>query len=85
MSALHDTPRQLRLGAFLYSVGHHVAAWRHPDVDPVGNMAFAFYRDLAVKAEGAKFDAIFFADNVGLLGGSAEAISFSPPSTGGSR
>jgi FMN-dependent oxidoreductase (nitrilotriacetate monooxygenase family) len=74
-----QTPRQLHLGAFLYSVGHHAAAWRHSDVDPVGNFDFAFYRDLAIKAEAAKFDAIFFADNVGLLGGSAEAIAHGPP------
>lgn len=72
-------PRQLRLGAFLYSIGHHVAAWRHPDVDPHDAFRFEFYRELAQKAEAAKFDAVFFADNVGLLGGSTEAISYSPP------
>lgn len=71
--------RQMHLGAFLYSVGHHVAAWRHPDVDPVGNFDFAFYKAMVQKAEAAKFDAVFFADNVGLLGGSAEAISHAPP------
>ena len=69
-------PRQLRLGAFLYSIGHHVAAWRHPDVDPHDAFRFEFYRELAQKAEAAKFDAVFFADNVGLLGGSTEAISY---------
>ncbi len=26
--------RQLRLGAFLQGVGHHLAAWCHPDVNP---------------------------------------------------
>lgn len=71
--------RQLRLGAFIYSLGHHVAAWRHPDVDPANAFRFDFYRELAQKAEAAKFDAVFFADNVGLLGGSPEAISYSPP------
>ena len=71
--------RQMRLGAFLYSVGHHVAAWRHPEVDATGNFDFEFYKKLAQKAEAAKFDAVFFADTVGLLGGSAEAISYAPP------
>ena len=71
--------RQLRLGAFLFSLGHHAAAWRHPDVDPANAFSFEFYKALAQKAEAAKFDAVFFADNVGLLGGSAEAISYSPP------
>ena len=70
---------QLRLGAFIYSLGHHAAAWRHPDVDPHNAFSFDFYRRLAQKAEEAKFDAVFFADNVGLLGGSPEAISHSPP------
>ena len=72
--------RQLRLGAFLFSVGHHAAAWRHPDVDPAGAMRFEFFRDLAQKAESAKFDAVFLADTVGILGGgSAQAISRSAP------
>ena len=71
--------RKLRLGAFLYSVGHHAAAWRHPDVDPQGAFRAEFYIDLARKAEAAKFDTVFFADNVGLLGGTPEAISFCPP------
>lgn len=72
-------PGQLRLGAFLFSVGHHAAAWRHPDVDPTGVMRFEFFRDLAQKAESAKFDAVFFADNVGVFGGSPQAISAGAP------
>jgi len=71
--------RQMRLGAFLFSVGHHAAAWRHPDVDPAGAMRFEFYRDLAQKAERAKFDAVFFADTVGLLGRSEQDISQAAP------
>lgn len=71
--------RQLRLGAFLYSLGHHAAAWRHPEVDPGNAFRFEFYLNLAKMAEAAKFDAVFFADNVGLLGGAPEAISHGPP------
>ena len=58
--------RQLHLGAFLQGVGHHLAAWRHPDVDPAGAVQLAHYKNLARIAEAGKFDAIFFADNVGL-------------------
>ncbi len=58
--------RQLHLGAFLQGVGHHLAAWRHPDVDPAGAVQLSHFKNLARIAEAAKFDAIFFADNVGL-------------------
>ncbi len=58
--------RQLHLGAFLQGVGHRLAAWRHPDVDPAGAVQLAHYKNLARIAEAGKFDAIFFADNVGL-------------------
>lgn len=55
--------RQLSLGAFLMATGHHVAAWRHPDV-PADTLDFAQYRHLARIAEAAKFDALFVADSV---------------------
>lgn len=58
--------RQLHLGAFLQGVGHHLAAWRHPDVDPAGATQLTHFKNLARIAEAGKFDAIFFADNVGL-------------------
>lgn len=58
--------RQLHLGAFLQGVGHHLAAWRHPDVNPEGAVRLEHFKNLARIAEAAKFDAIFFADNVGL-------------------
>ena len=58
--------RQLHLGAFLQGVGHHLASWRHPDVDPAGAVQLSHFKNLARIAEAAKFDAIFFADNVGL-------------------
>lgn len=55
--------RQLRLGAFLMATGHHVAAWRHPDV-PADTLDFAQYKRLARIAEAAKFDTLFVADSV---------------------
>lgn len=63
-----DLPRQMHLGAFFFGVGHHLAAWRHPEVDPGAASRIASLREWARIAEAAKFDAIFFADNVGLPG-----------------
>jgi len=73
-----DQPRTLRLGAFLFGVGHHAAAWRHPQVDPHDAFRFEFLLDLTRKAEAAKFDAVFLADNVGLIGATPEAIARAP-------
>ncbi|MFV3371329.1 LLM class flavin-dependent oxidoreductase [Pseudomonas sp. NY15435] len=56
--------RSLSLGAFLMATGHHVAAWRHPDVPADGGLDFRLYKRLAQVAEAAKFDAVFVADSV---------------------
>lgn len=56
------TPRQLKLGAFLMSPGHHVAAWRHPDAQADLGRDFAAYARIAQQAEAAQFDAVFLAD-----------------------
>ncbi|PWB82310.1 MAG: nitrilotriacetate monooxygenase [Methylocystaceae bacterium] len=61
-----DKNRKLRLGAFLLSIGHHIGAWRHPDVEPRDVFRLEHFKSLARLAERAKFDVIFFADNVGL-------------------
>lgn len=58
--------KQLKLGAFLMSSGHHVAAWRHPDAPADGGLNFQHYRRLAETAERGKFDMIFFADGVAV-------------------
>ncbi|MFM7027634.1 MAG: LLM class flavin-dependent oxidoreductase [Chakrabartia sp.] len=73
------SPRPLRLGAFLFGLGHHAAAWRHPGVTPANLFDAQFFIGLARQAEAAGFDAVFLADNVGLLGDSPEAISWSCP------
>ena len=70
---MRTAPRQLHLGAFLFGVGHHVAAWRHPDVDPSAALRLQHYQQLARIAEAGLFDAIFSADTMGLPGGSAQA------------
>lgn len=63
-----STPRQMHLGAFFFGVGHHLAAWRHPDVLPGAASDIEALKDWTRIAEAAKFDTIFFADNVGLPG-----------------
>ncbi|OLU28409.1 LLM class flavin-dependent oxidoreductase [Pseudomonas sp. PA27(2017)] len=55
--------RQLSLGAFLMATGHHIAAWRHPDV-PADPLDFSVYKRTAQIAEAACFDALFVADSV---------------------
>lgn len=66
---------QLRLGAFLYPTGHHIAAWRHPDAQADAGSNFAHYVELAHLAERGKFDLIFMADGVGTRGTDVEALS----------
>lgn len=66
---------QIRLGAFLYPTGHHIAAWRHPDAQADAGSNFAHYVSLAQAAEAAKFDLVFMADGVGTRGDDIEALS----------
>lgn len=67
--------REMHLGAFFFGVGHHLAAWRHPDVNPAAASNIAELRSWARIAEAACFDAIFFADNVGLAGPPDDAVA----------
>ncbi|WP_437882054.1 LLM class flavin-dependent oxidoreductase [Pseudomonas sp. LRF_L74] len=74
--------RQLSLGAFLMATGHHVAAWRHPDV-PADPLDFSVYRRTAQIAEAARFDALFVADSVAapvdqIAGHMARSAHFEP-------
>ncbi|MEE4076401.1 MULTISPECIES: LLM class flavin-dependent oxidoreductase [Pseudomonas] len=66
---MSTTARQMKLGAFLMATGHHVAAWRHPDVPANAGLDFKHYRHLAQVAEAAKFDALFVADSVAAATG----------------
>lgn len=61
--------RQLKLGAFLMATGHHVAAWRHPQVPADAGLDFKHYKHLAQVAEAARFDALFVADSVAAATG----------------
>ena len=69
------TARQMHLGAFFFGAGHHLAAWRHPDVVPSAGGQIAAITEWTQLAEAAKFDAIFFADNVGLPGPPDEVVN----------
>jgi FMN-dependent oxidoreductase (nitrilotriacetate monooxygenase family) len=61
--------RQMKLGAFLMATGHHVAAWRHPQVPADAGLDFQHYRHLAQLAEAACFDTLFLADSVAAATG----------------
>ena len=66
---MNKPARQLKLGAFLMATGHHVAAWRHPEVPANAGLDFKHYRHLAQVAEAARFDALFVADSVAAATG----------------
>lgn len=66
---------RLKLGAFLYPTGHHVAAWRHPGAAADAGVNFRHYASLARTAEAAKFDLVFMADSVAVRGTDAEVLS----------
>jgi FMN-dependent oxidoreductase (nitrilotriacetate monooxygenase family) len=56
----------MHLGAFLFNLGNHAAAWRHPDTPPAGLMDLRFYARLAQVAERGCFDFLFHSDGVGI-------------------
>lgn len=58
--------RQLHLNLFFHSRGHHEASWRHPDTSPYALTDIRYYQDLAQRAEAAKFDSVFLADQLAL-------------------
>lgn len=55
--------KKLHLNAFLMPVGHHEAAWRLPESDPVANLDIGHYIELARIAERGRFDSVFLADS----------------------
>lgn len=61
-----DEPRRLHLNAFLMTEGHHEAAWRLPDADPLRGLDVDYFIRLARTAERGKLDSIFFADHPAL-------------------
>src|SRR5699024_1918189 len=47
--------KEIHLGIFVLGTGHHIAAWRHPDVPAEGAEDFNFYKNIIEIAEKAKF------------------------------
>ncbi|TGE01277.1 LLM class flavin-dependent oxidoreductase [Methylobacterium nonmethylotrophicum] len=60
------TQDTMRLGAFFYATGHHVAGWRHPSSEADGGLVLERYVGWARRAEAAKFDLIFLEDGTGI-------------------
>jgi len=56
-------PGKFHLNAFLMSVGHHEAAWRLPESDPLANTNVEHFKNLARIAERGKLDSLFLADS----------------------
>jgi FMN-dependent oxidoreductase (nitrilotriacetate monooxygenase family) len=56
----------LRLGAFFYATGHHIAGWRHAASEADGGLVLERYVGWARRAEAAQFDLIFLEDGTGI-------------------
>lgn len=54
----------MHLGVFARGPGHHLAAWRHPDVPANPGIDFTHYADAARTAERGLFDMFFLADSL---------------------
>jgi len=65
----------MRLGAFFNPTGHHVASWRHPQAQTDAGINFKHYAEITRTAERAKFDMVFFADNLCVREANMEALS----------
>ena len=77
--------RQMKLGAFLWATGHHIAAWRHPKAHVTAGIDIDHYIQLARTAEAAKFDMVFCEDaaglreaNVAIASQTSRSIGFEP-------
>ena len=81
--------RQLHLNLFIHGRGHHEASWwRHPASSPLQLTTSRYYQDLAQRAEAAKFDSIFFADQLApgwRRGASAAHLAGADHRAGGPR
>jgi FMN-dependent oxidoreductase (nitrilotriacetate monooxygenase family) len=65
---------KMRLGLFINPTGHHQAAWRHPSSQADASVNLKHYIEITQRAEAAKMDAIFLADNQGMRGGPPEVV-----------
>jgi len=65
----------MKLGAFLYPTGYHIAAWRHPQVAADLGVNFRACVEFAKTAERGKFDFLFLADSAAMRGEDLPALS----------
>lgn len=72
---------QLHLGAFIYYTGHHHYGWRHPESGAEKMFDYSFYRQVAKTAERGKFDMMFLADLLYVLGADQAAGGMLDPLT----
>lgn len=72
---------QLHLGAFIYYTGHHHFGWRHPQSGAEKMFDYSFYRDVAKTAERGKFDMMFLADLLYVMGADHSAAGMLDPLT----
>jgi len=78
MQASHDQKkRKMRLGAFIQAHGHHMAAWRHPEVAEAADSNFPHMVEIARTAEHGLFDMLFSADVVGAAEDEPEDLCMS--------
>jgi len=63
------TTRKMHLGLSIRALGYAQAPWRHPEVKSDGQLDYDSFLKVAQVAQSAYFDMIFFADNVGFIGG----------------
>lgn len=71
---MNKLTKQMKLGAFLYPTGHHLAAWRHPASIADAGMNFGHYIQVAQLAERGLFDMLFVADNLTVWEGDESSI-----------
>lgn len=64
------TPRRLRLCAFVMNTNSHIqhGSWRHPQARQHEFTSLRLWTELASTLERGRFDAVFFADVLGLYG-----------------
>lgn len=72
---MSESKRQMNLNLFIMSVGHHEAAWRHPDTHPERVTDIRYYQELAQTAERAKLDSIFLADGLATWGRVSHSVT----------
>jgi FMN-dependent oxidoreductase (nitrilotriacetate monooxygenase family) len=66
--------RPIKLGLFMRPVGHHIAAWRHPESHVDANVNFQRFVEMAKTAERGRFDMLFSADSVTSWTGTEETL-----------